>query len=107
VATGTGLVQALDTGNGDPLWSWQVPTAEPRFTPYVRRGPTTLTSPAVSADRVWVGGADGALYGLHPREGSLQAWADLGAPIAAAPIVSGQRMWVGTTDGAVHGLTFD
>jgi len=107
VSTGQGQVHTIDTTCGELIWTWQIETQIPMFTPYLRQGPTTLSSPIVAGDLVWVGGADGCLYAISMESGSLVWSVDIGSPVGASPIASGDAMWIGTTDGRVRCLTTD
>ncbi len=104
VATGSGHLVAFEAHSGTEVWRWRVPTEAPLFTPYARRGPTTLASPVVGGDTVWVAAADGGLYALAAETG-VQRWCgDIGAPLAAAPVVTASGLWIGATDGTVTHL---
>ncbi len=104
VATGQGQIHAIDLQTGAIIWSWQLDTRRPLFTPYLRQGATTPSSPIVAGDQVWVGAADGCLYCLSLDAGEEIWRSDLGAPLAAPAVVSGQCLWIGATDGAVRCL---
>ena len=71
VATGTGALHALNTTDGTEIWRWELDAANPLFTPYLRRGPTTLGTPIAAGDRVYIGGADGCLSALDAALAAL------------------------------------
>jgi len=102
IATGQGQVQALDAATGQLLWTWEAATDRPLFTPYVRYGKTTLATPVVAGDFVYLGGADGYVYMLDTKTGACVWQYDLGVPLAAAPALSGNGLWVGGCDGWVY-----
>ena len=104
VATGTGTLHALNATDGTEIWRWQLDSANPLFTPYLRRGPTTLGAPIAAGDQVYLGGADGCLYALDAATGDCRCRLDLGVPLAAAPVVSAGHIWIGGSDGFVYAL---
>ena len=84
-STGTGVVLALDRRTGSVLWQWQVDSEVPLFTAYGRVGKTSISGPLVAAECVFVGGADGYLYGLDASTGALVWKCDVEVPLAAVP----------------------
>ena len=104
VATGSGALYALNATDGTEIWRWQLDSANPLFTPYLRRGPTTLGTPIAAGDLVYIGGADGCLYALDAATGDCCCRLDLGVPLAAAPVVSAGHIWIGGSDGFVYAL---
>ena len=107
VATGSGALYAFSTQDGTELWRWEVETRAPFFTPYARRGPTTLSAPTVANGRLYIAGADGCLYVLDAVTGACIDQCDLGVPIAAQPAVDGNRLWVGGSDGFIYALAIN
>jgi len=105
IATGQGQVCALSTTTGQPLWTWETPTHKPLFTPYARRGKTTMATPVIAGDFVYLGGADGYLYILNANTGAKIWQYDVGVPLAAAPALSGNGLWIGGCDGCIYAFT--
>ena len=102
--TGQGTLHAFDIRDGSEQWRWQVESAAALFTPYLRRGPTTLGSPAVSGNCVYVGGADGFLYAIDTTTGVCRGRLDLGVPLAAGPAIVENHLWIGGCDGFVYAV---
>ena len=102
VATGTGTLHAFDANDGAEIWRWSIESQAPLFTPYIRRGPTTLGAPIVAAGRVFIGGADGYVYVLDATTGECIETCDLGMPLAANPAVVGEQLYIGGCDGFVY-----
>jgi len=107
VATGTGTLHAFDANDGAEIWRWSVESQAPLFTPYIRRGPTTLGAPIVMAGRVFIGGADGYVYVLDATTGECIDTCDLGMPLAAHPTIVGERLYIGGCDGFVYALAIE
>jgi outer membrane protein assembly factor BamB len=104
LSTGKGEVHAVAIDTGRIMWTWQVETHIPLFTPYLRQGPTTLSSPVVAGDHVWVSGADGYVYCLSLQTGALEGRLAMNIPLGAAPLPSGDALWIGATDGTIRCL---
>jgi outer membrane protein assembly factor BamB len=104
LSTGKGEVHAVAIDTGRIMWTWQVETHIPLFTPYLRQGPTTLSSPVVAGDHVWVSGADGYVYCLSLQTGALEGRLVMNIPLGAAPLPSGDALWIGATDGTIRCL---
>ena len=84
-------VYALDSTNGDLLWTFGTANA-------------VWASPLVIKDHVLVGDEDGVLYSLN-RHSGLENWRmNLGSPIKIPPIVSNGLLIVRTADGNVYGI---
>ena len=105
VATGSGALHALDAATGAELWQWDAGAGPPLFTPYLRQGRPTLTSPVVAGDALYIGTSNGTLHALDPSTGTALWQHDLGVPLAAPPALSENSLWVGTCDGMVHAFT--
>lgn len=105
VLTTAGQVLCLGASDGEPAWSWDVPTQQPLFTPYVRSGPSTMASPVVAGEFVYVPAADGVLYVLQLQTGDLAWSGKVGAPLAAPVAVSGNAVLIGDVQGTMHCLT--
>ena len=59
-------------------------------------------SPVVVGNRVFVGSADGRLYGLNVPTGELFWQFEAGGAIVASPAVAGQRLVVGNDAGDLY-----
>ncbi len=62
---------------------------------------SVVSSPAILADTVWVGSADGKVYSIKLETGEPRWATDLGSPVTASPAVGGGRVIVSTRDGRV------
>jgi outer membrane protein assembly factor BamB len=102
VPDGSGRLSALDTTTGEVSWTWQSGDGLGSFSPYVRGGKGALSSPVVTERYVFLGSADGHLYGIDVNSGET-AWShDLGVPTLSSPVVSGNGLWTGSCDGMIH-----
>ena len=102
VGTGGGTLHALDAKSGTEVWRWAAGGDGALFTPYVRQGAVTLTSPVVAGGYVFVGAANGYLYALDTATGNCEWQYNLKVPLAAPPAISGNGLWVGGCDGFVY-----
>jgi outer membrane protein assembly factor BamB len=86
-------VLRVDLRSGEPRWTFR-----DRNFPY-------FSSPAVSADRVVIGGRDRRLHGLD-RETGERAWvfATRGR-IDSSPVIVGDKVVVGSDDGRLYMVT--
>lgn len=105
VGTGGGTLHALDAKSGTEVWRWVAGGDGALFTPYVRQGAVTLTSPVVAGDCVYVGAANGYLYALNTATGNCVWQYNLKVPLAAPPTISGSGLWVGGCDGFVYAFS--
>ena len=103
--TGGGMLHALETKSGAEVWRWVAGGDGALFTPYVRQGAVTLTSPTVAGDCVYVGAANGYLYALDTATGTCVWQYNLEIPLAAPPAISGNGLWVGGCDGYIYGFS--
>jgi outer membrane protein assembly factor BamB len=100
-----GNVYALDKLSGIKLWSYQTGEVLVSLSPYQRGKSSIASSPAISGNTLYIGSADGNLYGLDKRTGK-KIWSyNLGVPIASSPTVSGNTVYVGAYDGCVYAFT--
>jgi outer membrane protein assembly factor BamB len=60
------------------------------------------SSPAIAGGRVYIGSADGRLYGLDAKNGKKEWEFDAGAGIATSPAIAAGRIVIGTQDGRVY-----
>ena len=102
VSTGGGMLHAFEADSGAEVWRWAGGGDRALFTPYVREGAVTLTSPVVAGDFVYVGAANGFLYALDASTGTCVWQYNLKTPLAAPPTISGNGLWVGGCDGFVY-----
>src|SRR5262249_33587167 len=105
VPTMLGDVVAIDRNSGGELWRHPGPPGSLRPTHGKGSGQAAFAgSPAVAADLVWVGSADGMLSALDLDSGR-QVWStDLGAPILSGVVPAGDLLFVGTFDGTLHAM---
>lgn len=90
VSTGQG-VSAYDRVTGAPAWSFPIQQK-------------AWSTPAVSGDRVYVGGMDHKLYAISLGNG-VKAWEYLtGGAIPGRPLVFGDAVFVGSFDGKLHAV---
>lgn len=103
VPTGDGTLHALDATSGEEVWRWEeTKDSLASFSPNIRGGRGSLSSPVVVNGSVYVGSADGHLYALDVEMGT-EVWSyDLGVPTLSSPVVSGTGLWLGTCNGTVH-----
>jgi outer membrane protein assembly factor BamB len=97
-----GRVAAVALADGRRLWTFssdRAPLLD--VLPYFRGRGNLLTPPAVSTDRVVVGGADGFLYTLSAATGRLVHEEDLVEPVTAPPLITPGGMAVATFAGQV------
>lgn len=84
-----GRVIALALADGTPLWE--------------RKLPGTLSEPAVSEDRVFVGSTDNAFYALDPEDGALEwRWRGGGDVIGAA--ADGDSVYFASLDNVIRAV---
>ena len=95
VGTGAGTLHALDAKSGGEVWRWDTTGDGALFTPYVRKGEVTLTSPVVAGGCVYIGAANGFLYALNTATGNCVWQYNLKVPLAAPPAISGNGLWIG------------
>jgi eukaryotic-like serine/threonine-protein kinase len=78
-------VVALDAANGNVVWTGRV-------------GGLGYTTPAVSKDRVFVGGFDGRIRALRATTGA-ELWSTwVGGRILGAPVVIGENVFFSTLE---------
>lgn len=94
--TAEGNLAALDLATGKVAW-----TVKPETSPFRRfHG----RAPAVSGDRVFFGGKDGAVYAVRTGTGEILWRRDLGAAITTSPVVAEENLFVGTGSGRLYRL---
>jgi outer membrane protein assembly factor BamB len=87
---------ALDRSSGSLLWSFA--TGVPND------GYAINSTPAVSTDRVFFGGLDGALYALEADTGRLIWKRPLGSRVSTSVLLAGGSLYAGTLDNRLHRL---
>jgi outer membrane protein assembly factor BamB len=93
VVTLDSVLVALDLANGRLAWSF-------RAAPPLDANPLNVHhAPAVSADRVYLGGADGALYALSPDSGAVLWKSAIGSRILTPIVTVSGALCFGTQDG--------
>ncbi len=105
VGTGAGTLHALDANSGGEIWRWDTTGDGALFTPYVRKGEATLTSPVVAGNNVYVAAANGFLYALNTATGNCVWQYNLKVPLAAPPAISGNGLWIGGCDGFIYAFS--
>jgi outer membrane protein assembly factor BamB len=86
-----GAVLCLDAATGRTCWRCDV-------------GGGVFARPAVDADRVYFGCADGCCYAADRRDGRLFWRQDLGSPVLTAPAPSGSCLYVAGSGGQLYRL---
>jgi uncharacterized protein (TIGR03382 family) len=105
VPTMYGAVVAVNKGSGAELWRHGGDPANIRMVHYRGAGTAPfVAAPVITADVVWIGGADGALAALDLETGAEMWKVELGVPILSAPSPAGQVLYVGSFDGTVRAL---
>ncbi|MCZ6789998.1 MAG: PQQ-binding-like beta-propeller repeat protein [Chloroflexi bacterium] len=91
VATGAGILSALDTETGEPLW--------------VLEGLEPLrSSPIITGDTVVQAAADGSIYGFGAASGE-QIWkVSVDEGIVASPVLANGSLYVPTIEGSLYAL---
>ena len=79
--------------------AWQYEHPKRRFPFYA--------SPAVTAERVIVGGRDKVVHALNPHTGQPLWTYAAGSRIDSSPVIVGSRIFLGTTDGSILALDLD
>jgi outer membrane protein assembly factor BamB len=110
-----GSVQALNAGDGSPVWTFRT-QGEAVFAAHGMFGlprdgqkvadpwDLYLSSPVVHDGKVYVGSSDGHVYALDAKDGKL-AWAwHTGGMVHSSPALAGANIVVGSWDGAVYAL---
>ena len=91
VATGGGILSALDTETGDLLW--------------VLEGLEPLrSSPVITGDTVVQAAADGTIYGFAGASGEQRWKFSVGEGIATSPILVNGTLYVPTIEGSLYAL---
>ena len=100
-----GKMYAINTANGNAVWSYQTGSGNIAFGPYARGGSIIVSSPTVSGNTVYFGSANGNLYALDKGTGSELWKYDLGAPVTSSPAVSGNAVYIASFDGTVYAFS--
>lgn len=96
IVVGQEGVSELDLKSGKILWSYIQPEWDDRHPKF--------SSPAVDAQRVYIGHKDGNLYALNRPDGS-EAWVySAGEQIYSSPALAGEQVIFGCLDGVVRSL---
>ena len=105
LATGKGVLLALDATTGKQLWATPTGKALLDLIPYRFDEPGIVSSPTISGNVIYVGANDGLLYAVDKRNGKVLWRADLGSPVTASPVLSGNTLFIGAYDGKVYAFT--
>lgn len=70
----------------------------------VRLSDSVRTTPALTAQAVYVGGEDGSLYVLNRETGQLHWRFSTGSPLLSSPTVVGETVYFGSTNGTLYAL---
>ena len=91
VATGAGILSALDIETGEPLW--------------VLEGLEPLrASPIITGETVVQAAADGTIYGFDAASGEQRWKVSVGEGIVASPILVNSTLYVPTIEGSIYAL---
>ena len=97
-----GLV-ALDNETLEIKWKFRTNETLVYTSPYVRNPASTIeASPVLSGKTVYVGGADGTIYGIDSEKGNLVWKHETGAPILASVSISGNSLFAVDFAGNVY-----
>ena len=100
-----GEVFALDASSGKALWCYQTGEAIASFGPCMRAGSQVMSTPALSGNTVYIGSADGRMYGLSTESGKAMWCYNLGVPITSSAAISGNTVFIAAYDGSVYAFT--
>lgn len=90
------VLVALDLAKGEPAWSFHgAAPLDPEFL-------NVQNAPAVAADRVYFGGADGVLYALSAESGAVLWKSATGSRILTAVLLLPDMVCFGTRDGRLR-----
>ncbi|MGD8689573.1 MAG: PQQ-binding-like beta-propeller repeat protein [Gammaproteobacteria bacterium] len=102
-----GFVRALDRTTGRLVWRTRIqqhaverhlPTYGEPYYDYQQ------SSPAIAADTVFIGSADGSLHALNVKNGHEQWHYSTDAPVRTTPVVEKGRVFFGGWDHRIHAL---
>lgn len=62
--------------------------------PYQTKVPHFEGSPVVTGKTIWIGAADGYLYGINLANGTLKQKINIGSPILTTPAVAGDNLFI-------------
>jgi outer membrane protein assembly factor BamB len=82
-------VHAIDAATGKGAWTFATKAR-------------VDSSPAIAGGRVYIGSADGRLYGLNAKSGQKEWEFETGSGITGSPAIASGRMVIGTVDGRVY-----
>ena len=102
VGSADGRVCAFSAADGALLWSAKTEPSLTSLQPYKRGASDVNSSPAISAQCVYVGASDGGLYALSLADGTPKGVYHLGVPVASSPLVLGDTLFVGGYDGNLY-----
>jgi len=83
-------IRAVDAETGEEIWKAPL------------KG--TISSPALSFNRVYIGTDDGHLACLNASDGSLIWSAEVDSSVRSSPLVAGDRVYLGSHRGVVYAL---
>lgn len=96
IVVGQHGVSEADLQTGELRWSFRQPAWDNRHPKF--------SSPAVDADRVYVGHKDGHLYAINRSDGT-EAWRfKTGGQVYSSPALAADQVVVGSADGMVYSL---
>lgn len=87
-------VLGIDWKKGEVVWKWEDPDRE---FPY-------LSSAAVSADSIVIGGRDKRVHCFDAAEGKKKWTFATRGRVDSSPVIAGDRVFVGSNDGNLYGL---
>jgi eukaryotic-like serine/threonine-protein kinase len=86
------VLVVLDLASGTQVWAFREAALDPGSM-------NVAATPAVTADRVYLGGADGALYALSADSGAVVWKSDIGSRIVTPLTLVSDALCFGTQDG--------
>ena len=106
-----GKLYAMKAETGEDVWSFPLPAENPFFMGW------TMSSPAISGSKVYIGSLDGRIFALDISTGeklwsyqtgeamaSFSPYVREGSQVISSPSVSGNTVYLGSTDGRLYAL---
>ena len=88
VASRSGGVFAVDSGNGEPLWTF-------------RADDRVVASPSVAGETLFVGDMSGRLHAVDALTGQAKWRFDAGLPITSTPVFAGGTLYLTSEEGVL------
>ena len=103
VGSADGIFRVLALADGAEAWRFKTGGSVSPLSAAPDPTSGRISSGAIIAGRtVFLGAADGSVYALDRRKGTLKWRYDIGVPITASPAVSGNTLYVADWDGNLY-----